>query len=189
MWSLARPSDQTAEAFLAAQSTLPFSYAEVGASRDVFPAGYQHDFNRVLLGSGAEVFRRACDALRQWRMFPRPWTHVLPADAMIRDGQMVAVLARAMGIWWLNACRIVYVIDEQVPLRQFGFAYGTVTHVERGEERFMIEWLANDTVWYDLRAFSRPGHWTTRLGYPLARRLQRKFARESLAAMRSAAAG
>jgi hypothetical protein len=44
-------------------------------------------------------------------------------------------------------------------------------------------------VWYDLYAFSRPGHFVARLGYPLGRRLQRRFARESKQAMLAASAG
>src|SRR5262249_55066407 len=86
-----------------------------------------------------------------------------------------------------NRCRIVHVVDEP---RRFVFAYGTLPgHVESGEERFLIEWLPDDSVWYDLRAFSRPRLWLVRLLYPLARRQQRRFARESLAAMRTTVAG
>ena len=101
----------------------------------------------------------------------------------------MASLARAGGLWWLNACRIVYVIDEPSPVRRFGFAYGTLPgHVECGEERFCVEHLADDSVWYDIRAFSRPRFWMTRLGYPLARRLQKRFAAESKAIMLRVAA-
>lgn len=69
-------------------------------------------------------------------------------------------MGRAIGLWWLNACRIVYVVDESGPISRFGLAYGTLPgHVERGEERFMIEWNRGDnSVWYDILAFSRPNH-------------------------------
>ena len=70
--------------------------------------------------------------------------------------------------------------------RRFGFAYGTLPdHVECGEERFMIEWLADDSVWYDILAFSRPRHPLVRLSSPLARMLQKRFARESLLRMKA----
>jgi uncharacterized protein (UPF0548 family) len=100
----------------------------------------------------------------------------------------VAVVARLFGLWWLNACRIVYVVDEQGPVQRFGFAYGTLPgHAESGEERFTVEWReAAGAVWYDIQAFSRPRQVLARLGYPLARRLQRRFARGSAAAMRRA---
>jgi len=91
-------------------------------------------------------------------------------------------------IWILNACRIVYVIDDTGPTDIFGFAYGTLPgHVERGEERFSVQWnYADDSVWYDILAFSRPNHWLARLGYPYVRRLQKRFARASQQAMLSA---
>ncbi len=93
---------------------------------------------------------------------------------------------RHFGFWSLNACRIVYLIDEKdSPVRKFGFAYGTLTdHAECGEERFTIEWeTANDTVWYDIVAFSRPRHWAAKVGYPLTRWWQKRFAQHSLRAM------
>jgi uncharacterized protein (UPF0548 family) len=90
-----------------------------------------------------------------------------------------------VGVWWLNACRIVYAVDEAGPISKFGFAYGTLPgHVESGEERFLVEWdRGDDAVWYDILAFSRPHHVLTRLGYPVVRRLQRRFGRDSAAAM------
>jgi uncharacterized protein (UPF0548 family) len=166
---------------------LAFSYAEVGASHaDQRPAGFDLDHNRIALGAGQDVFEAACAGLRDWRMFPRPWTEIHPRAAPIRAGQTVAMLARACGLWWLNACRIVYVLDETKPRRRFGFAYGTLPgHVERGEERFSVECDEDGAVWYDIRAFSRPRYWLTRLAYPLARRLQRRFVRDSQRAMLS----
>ena len=69
----------------------------------------------------------------------------------------------------LNACRIVYTIDsggdEDGVIKRYGFAYGTLAeHAERGEERFSVEWHAeDDSVWYDLFAFSWPNHRLARL--------------------------
>ena len=77
-------------------------------------------------------------------------------------------------------------IDEAGLPRRFGFAYGTLpSHVERGEERFLIEQDDAGQVWYEIAAFSRPRHWLARLGYPLVRRYQSKFRRESAAAMQA----
>ena len=93
-------------------------------------------------------------------------------------------LAEWAGVWFLNACRIVYLLDETSPVRRYGFAYGTLPgHAERGEERCSVEWHSDDTVWYDLLAFSRPSHWLLWLGYPWVRRLQRRFGLASLASM------
>jgi hypothetical protein len=43
-------------------------------------------------------------------------------------------------------------------------------------------------VWYDILAFSRPQRLLTRLGYPYVRRVQKRFGRESAAAMLKAVA-
>jgi len=150
------------------------------------PEGFDLDHNRELLGAGAATFAAACDAIRSWRMFPAPLAWAEPPGVPIAAGELVGMVAHAVGLWWLNATRIVYVIDEP---RRSGFAYGTLPgHVERGEERFSVEWLDDDTVWYDLLAFSRPRYWGARLARPVARMLQRRFVRMSKAAMRGAAA-
>lgn len=134
---------------------------------------------------------RPTDALRGWRMLSLGWASVYPHDREIVPGRTVAVVARHYGFWSLNACRIVYVVDEvggADGFRRYGFAYGTLPdHGAVGEERFTVEWRpADDSVWYDLYALSRPGHPLARLGYPLARALQRRFARASKQAMVSA---
>ncbi len=113
-----------------------------------------------------------------------------PPETPIQAGQVVAVIARLFGPWWLNGCRIVYVVDEEGSVQRFGFAYGTLPgHSESGEERFTAEWhRANDAVWYDILAFPRPQQLLARLGCPFARRLQKRFARDSAVAMLRAVA-
>ena len=176
--------------FLEAARHAPFSYAELGASRGSAPPGYDLDHNRVRLGAGREAFERARDALRRWVMFPTGWTRVVSGGPPIAEGETVSVVFHLFGAWWLNACRIVYTQEEAEPVRCSGFAYGTLAcHVERGEERFRVEWLADDSVWYDVRAFSRPGFWGARLAKPIARLLQRRFVRDSQVAMRAAVSG
>lgn len=180
-----KPSESLVAQFISSQRDLPFSYAQVGATRsEAAPAGYQVDHNRTKLGSGAEAFQRAVAALRSWRQFDLGWVKIVPANTPIETGNTVAVRAQTFGFWSLNACRIVYVINEEGPARRFGFAYGTLPdHVERGEERFTIEWGADDSVWYDIYAFSHPQHPLVKLGVPIARKLQKRFVRDSLAVM------
>lgn len=182
VWHFSRPGAAHVRRFLDGQRGLSLTYDAVGATDGgEAPAGFVLDHNRQLLGRGESTFAQARDGIRRWRMFPAPWTAIEPADAPIARDQLVAVHIRVLGLWWLNAARIVYVIDEP---RRFGFAYGTPPgHVERGEERFLVEWQDDDEVWYDLRAFSQPRYWMVRLGRPIARALQRRFARESKAAM------
>ena len=102
----------------------------------------------------------------------------------------MAVVARSMGLWWANAARIVYVVDDRTSspnsvTMRFGFAYGTLPgHVEMGEELFLVEWnRVSDAVTYRILAFSRPRHLLARLGQPLVRRLQQRFREDSAAAM------
>src|ERR1700730_14841186 len=140
------PSTEEIRALIAAQQGLPFCYSEVGTTRDTLPVDYMVDHNRAELGQGRQTFKRAVAALRDWKQFDLGWTRIVPPQTPIQAGQTVAVQARTFGIWSLNFCRIVYIIDEQ---QKFGFAYGTLAeHAEQGEERFMIERDAqDDSVW------------------------------------------
>ena len=96
----------------------------------------------------------------------------------------MGITFRMLGTWWLNACRVVYLVEEDGPPRRFGFAYGTLPdHIEQGEERFLVEQDPDGVTWYDLSVFSRPRHLLARIGYPVARVMQRRFARHSQAAM------
>jgi uncharacterized protein (UPF0548 family) len=188
MVSLRRPSTETIRAFLAAQSKLGFTYTAIGATASVPPAGYVVDHTRIKLGEGEEVFTKAKAALMRWEQFRLGWLEAWSPKTTIETGDVVAVVARQVGLWWLNACRIVYVVDEE---QRYGFAYGTLPdHAGAGEERFLVEWdRASGEVSYDILAFSRPHLLLTRLGYPYMRRVQKRFGRESAAAMLKAVNG
>jgi uncharacterized protein (UPF0548 family) len=188
MFFLRQPSPEAVRQFISSECELPFSYPEVGATGCELPAGYNVDHNRIKLGTGKEVYVRAVAALQNWKQFDLGWVRMVPSETQIEVGAVVAILTNHFGFWSLNACRVVYLIDEAGPVKKFGFAYGTLSsHVERGEERFTIEWHAtDDTVWYDILAFSRPNRFLVRLGFPLARRLQKRFARDSLNAIAEA---
>lgn len=185
MFLLTRPTPAEIKAFVESLKDDSFSYPEVGASRDSAPPRYSVDHNRILLGSGEEAFERTKQAVREWRMFEVPGLELFYRDTPIAVGRNVAPLARHIGFYSLNSCRIAYVIDEP---GRFGFAYGTLTeHAEIGEERFTVEFdPATGEVWYDVFAFSRPGHSLVRLGYFYARFRQKSFAQASKAAMKRA---
>ncbi|HEY2428473.1 MAG TPA: DUF1990 domain-containing protein [Acidimicrobiales bacterium] len=185
MMSLRRPSAATIRAFLTSQAKLGFTYTAVGATASRPPDGYVVDHTRVKLGEGEEDFTKARAALGRWEQFRLGWVEACPPETPIQAGGVVAVVARRFGLWWLNACRIVYVVDEAGPVGRYGFAYGTLPdHAGAGEERFLVEWdRASGEVWYDILAFSRPHQPLTRLGYPCMRRVQKRFGRESAAAM------
>ena len=178
---LQKPTVEGIERFLENQKNAPFSYFEVGATRNFVRQDYNVDHNRILIGSGEDDFRAAVEAIRNWKMFNMPWVELHPSDAPIETGTTVAIVVRHFGFWSMNAARIVYLIDENGDVEKFGFAYGThAEHAEMGEERFSVEFHhATGEIWYDLFAFSRPNHFLARLGYPLSRMLQRRFAEDS----------
>jgi uncharacterized protein (UPF0548 family) len=192
MFSLRKPSEAAARHFISSQEDLPFSYENVGASREgAAPRGYAVDRYRVKLGEGPEAYARAVEALRAWRQFDLGWARLLPPRATIVIGTTVGVLARHYGFWSLNTARIAYLVEESGEVERFGFGYGTLPgHAERGEERFGVEWNRglDGSVYYDVFAFSRPKHPLAWSGYPFARLLQRRFRRDSTRAMVEAVA-
>ena len=118
-------------------------------------------------------------------MFNLGWVRLFQPNTPIEVDATVAVLVHHFGFWSLNACRVVYVIEEA---RRFGFAYGTLQeHAEQGEEKFSVEWESkDDSVFYDILTFSKPRQRQARVAWPVSRMLQKKFARDSLAAMKRA---
>jgi uncharacterized protein (UPF0548 family) len=118
-----------------------------------------------------------------------------PAYGVPRESLLAAVVywAAPVRLWMVFPTRVVYVLTSAIhrdgrQIEQYGFGYGTLPdHPERGEERFLVEWdRRDDSVWYDLTAFSRPGHWLARVGYPYTRYEQARFRRLSCAAMQRA---
>jgi uncharacterized protein (UPF0548 family) len=187
MFHLRRPQNEEIRREIAAQSRLDFTYFGEGTTRTNPPAGYRVDRTRVELGHGENVFQAACQALREWRQFQLGWVEAFPTDTPLAAENTVAVLGRSLFLWSTNFARIVYTIDETVArVRQFGFAYGTLPdHIATGEERFAVYWdLQDDRVHYEILAFSRPRHLLAKIGYPFIRQMQRRFRRDSSAAMR-----
>jgi len=179
------PATRAIQAFLNSQSTLTFTYPTIGATATTPPPGYALDHNRIHLGSGQRIFQSAKSSLQNWKHFDLGWVKAIPQEPTITPGVTVAVAGKAFGLWHLMACRIVYVIDTEGDTSKYGFAYGTLpAHAETGEERFLIEWNhRDDSVHYDILAFSKPHGFLPRLANPFLRRLQRRFAQDSKAAM------
>jgi len=142
------------------------------------PLFFVRDATESCLGLGDAAFAAATSAFRQWAMFDLGWIRVANPSAVIALSQIVAVEAQSLGLWSLNLSTIVDTIDAS---NQFGFVYATTPdHVEEGEERFLVE-ISPDTgqVTYKLEAVSRPRDVMARLGLPITRAFQRKFAIDS----------
>jgi len=194
--SFFKPDRAAIDRFLSLQRKEALSYAPQGGTIGMNanqspPPGFRLDGARAKLGAGSDCFERAKAAVRAWRMFPPENTQLCWPEAPIEQGVDVAILIRSIGLWFLNACRIVSVVDEsEGKMRRFGFAYGTLPrHLAAGEERFLVEWdQTSDEVHYDLLVYSRPRHWIAYGGYPYALWRQAQFRRQSGIAMQRACA-
>jgi uncharacterized protein (UPF0548 family) len=188
MFSLTRPSPASIHRRLERARELSGSYGiplntQSGPDELHVPKGFVRDHTRTEIGHGPLAFQAARDAFRHWKQFDLGWVRVANPEAEIEQEAMIAVEAHSLGLWSINCSRILYVIDEA---ERFGFGYGTTPlHVERGEERFLLEHFPiSGTVYYDLLAVSQPANWLAWLGYPYTRSRQHRFARDSHARMR-----
>jgi uncharacterized protein (UPF0548 family) len=183
MFLLHRPTDADIHAFLAAQRQSALSYRE-GLFAGGAPRGFARDHLRARIGSGERAFALARTALLEWRMFELGWVSLHCAGAPVAPGTTVAVLARHFGFFSLHGCRVLGPLEDEG--RRCAFRYGTLAdHAERGEERFAVEIDARGDVYYEIEAFSQPRAPLARLGYPVARWLQRCFRRDSGLRMRA----
>jgi len=91
----------------------------------------------------------------------------------VAAGTTVTVEGRVKGFNADGELRVIFAIEEP---RRVGFALGTVDgSVVSGEESFMVEWHANDEVWFTVRAFDRPAALLYRVLPRLARRRRREL--------------
>jgi uncharacterized protein (UPF0548 family) len=194
--SLTKPTQAEIDAVIAQCLNRPYSYPDVGATwTTVMPTAlstvYAMDHNRVQLGTGETVFQQAKEVLLHWRMCNLGWAEICGTHKPTEPGTVIACVPKLFGAWLINPCRVVYKIDERKEeLTRFGLAYGTLPgHAAMGEERFLVEWYhADDTVWYDILAYSQPGHWLARIGYPVMRVFQKRYGRDSAQVMARACA-
>lgn len=147
-----------------------FTYAEVGATRNVLPSGYQHLTETVALRAGAD-FDQAVRLLMSWQVQVRAGLDVEASELTVSEGAVVAMRLGYGPIRVSIPCRVVYIIDE--PDRH-GFAYGTLPgHPETGEELFLLERGDDGSVSFTISAFSRPATVLARFGGPVPRAVQR----------------
>src|SRR5712691_5964800 len=106
-----RPNGRQIDDFLAELSRSELSYEPIGLSSVSAPTGFNVDTHRVPVGRGRAAFEVAATALMSWRMYPG-WAEVHPQNTPAREGLDVSVLARHLGFWSLNGCRVVQCIRE-----------------------------------------------------------------------------
>ena len=149
------------------------TYDQVGRTSGVLPDGYVNLKRRMIIGRGMDRFVDASRALFGWQMHLRSGLRVATSSPRVKHDAIV-MLGIGVGPFRLNApCKVVYIIDE--PNRQ-GFAYGTLPgHPESGEEAFVIEHADDDSVIFDITAFSKPASDLATLTGPLGRLAQRRM--------------
>lgn len=156
------------------------TYSHVGSSlrRDPRPGGrLRRATERV--GSGQPAFLAGCDRLRRWAPHAAFGAQVHPPAAPISVGTTVLVILSWGPFDVVAANRIVEVVDEP---QAFGFAYGTLPgHPACGEEGFLVRMDDTGAVSASVTIDAVAGTWLTRLGAPVARRVQDRAVRRYLA--------
>lgn len=158
---------------------MDLNYPEVGASlADPMPAGYRHLRYKTFIGSGAARMAAATEALLSLRMYRAIGLGTRMAPQRVQVGATVVVR-----LGFIDApCRFVWVQEGG---HRAGWAYGTLPgHPARGEESFILTRDEQDKIWLEVRSFSQPAVWYTRLAGPLLPVLQREFARRCGRALR-----
>jgi len=158
------------------------TYSEAGATAGHLPAQYHHVRRHVVIGSGRHAFAEAASAVAAWQVQLRAGLSVSASAPTARPGA-VALVGFGIGSLRLTApCRVVYIVDE--PRRQ-GFAYGTLPgHPESGEEAFIVEHQDDDTVAFEITAFSTPSSAIAKVAGPAGRLVQDWITTRYLRALR-----
>ena len=173
---------------LADLADVPFTYAEVGATRTGdLPAGYDHVARSAVVGSGRTDFDRAAAAVFRWAAQRGAGLRVTASGPASTPGTVVLMTAGLPRLGLDIPCRVVWVVDEA---DRRGFAYGTLPgHPESGEESFVVRLTPAGDVVYELAAFSRLATPLSRLGGPVSTRVQAFALDRYVATIRRAAAG
>src|SRR5580658_2887179 len=96
------------EALAARLRAAQLTYSEVGRTANVPPAGYRHQRRTVTIGSGADTFAGAANALLSWQVQLRAGLRVCASAPRAEPG-VVLILGLGAGPVRLSApCRVVY---------------------------------------------------------------------------------
>jgi uncharacterized protein (UPF0548 family) len=160
------------------QRSAALTYPEVGATAGHLPSGYHAVREALVLGRGNGVFERAAEGIRAWAPQRAAGIDLLPPRPELAEGESLLLSFRSFPFQVTAACRVVYVVNEP---GRYGFGYGTLPlHPESGEEAFIVERDGDGEVRFTITAFSRPHVLLSRLGAPVARRVQASVTRRYL---------
>lgn len=197
--SLSRPSPDQQKSCLASAGGFNYDADLHGASsapdalltdRALADRGFSVNRSRVLVGSGADAFRRAKSGLLSWKHLALGWASVEPGTP-VKAGTRFCICYKEVIPWVMFPLQIAYVdggFSSSSGAKGNGvLAFGSGTlqgHLLAGEERFSVELDEESRVWYEVLSFSKPAHVLSALCYPYVQFRQRQFARESGKALR-----
>ncbi len=159
------------------------TYAPVGSTRDPAvvtspPAGFRAFERTVRIGEGPECWARATHAILRFGIQQRSGVRLTRPEAASADAPAIVgerFLLRVVPWPKRFPAEVVWVIDTSEVV---GFGYGTLPgHAESGEEAFILERRADDSVWLTIRAFSRPPTAWWHAVDPILRRVQAAMTR------------
>ncbi len=172
---------------LAALLDAPFTYPEVGATRDGdLPAGVHVVRRCTVVGQGDDAFDRAVAAVFDWAPQRHAGLRVHASGPAGQEGAVVLMTAGFPPLGLRIPCRVVW---SQTTGDRRGYGYGTLPgHPESGEESFVVSRDGADVV-FEMVAFSSLATRAARWGGPVSRALQSIALTRYTAAVRRAARG
>jgi uncharacterized protein (UPF0548 family) len=193
MFSLIKPSHKKIIEFLHSQEGKHFTYPEVGFTKSgpLLPdhqlsKHYRLVHHRFHLGQGEKLYENAKAAFLRWDMFSLGWVSVHQPNTPMVPESLVAIVSHVIGVWSINVCRIIYILDDDGEIVRFGFGYGTLPgHAIRGEERMTVEFnRKSGAVHFEISSFSTESQLIAKISSFHLRSLQDRFAREAGSRMR-----
>ncbi|GAA0555579.1 DUF1990 domain-containing protein [Paractinoplanes ferrugineus] len=148
------------------------TYSPVGGTQTgELPPGFRHLSYRTFLGSGAELYAAAGDAVLTFRMHRKMGARIVATAPAASAGVRLTVGVGPVGV----PCEVVWSEKSE---KRTGWGYGTLPgHQASGEEAFLVERDDLDRVWFRVLAYSRPARLPMRLAGPFAVVVQQAYAR------------
>jgi uncharacterized protein (UPF0548 family) len=179
-----RRSHARLEHLLAAARQDELTYGHPGSTLHD-PARPGANLRSVALDTGGDL-DAATATLRRWATHAGIGAYAYPPGVEPADGETVLIVVPFGPVEMVVPNRIVTVVDEA---DRFGYAYGTLPgHQESGEEAFVAQRTAPDRLRLEVRIDARPATLLTRIGGPIAARVQHVAARRYLQAWAAAIA-
>lgn len=143
---------------------LEVDYPEIGATQDgPLPPGYRHLRRETELEA---PLVEAAEILMTWGLHERCGLRPRATAPRAETGAKVRLRFALLPI----PCQVVWTVEGP---ERTGFTYGSLPgHPERGEAAFILEPVGPHRTRFEVRSFSRPGRWLTRLAGPASRTVQ-----------------